>query len=451
MTEKASFGAMSHVGQVRTKNDDAWYAAPDDGVDAVLQASRGILYAVADGVGGEKGGDRASLTALRTLSRTVYGFYAAEPEELLREGIEAANRQVRAEAEQDSTLRGMATTLTAVLVRDDAAYLAHVGDSRAYRLRGRELKQLSRDHKRVTELVDSGALTPQEAADHPDAHVITRAIGYKEAVDVDIERVSLRRGDRLLLCSDGLYDMVGDGRIRDALTAAREPRHAAEALIQLANDEGGEDNITVMVVDPLASASWVALTGKRRRALASAALVSGVVLALFVSTLGKGIFTGPAAATATATAIERIGNGTATVPPDGPSGLQAEPAPSEPIAATLAPTQPVTPTAEATATVPASNTLASTEPVVRFYANNKRNTLVLDKGDQCAKVMWYTETGRPTNFKLSLTRQQWRVEGSSGEDTVCLFDQEQKRELQLKYTNPSGKEVTLTVMIQRAP
>lgn len=447
MTAKASFGAMSHLGQVRTKNDDAWYAAPDDGVDAVLQASRGILYAVADGVGGEKGGDRASLTALRTLSRTVYGSHAAEPEVLLREGIVAANRQVRAEAEQDPTLRGMATTLTAVLVRGDVAYLAHVGDSRAYRLRGRELKQLSRDHKRVTELVDSGALTPQEAADHPDAHVITRAIGYKEAVDVDIERVSLRRGDRLLLCSDGLYDMVGDGRIRDALTAAREPRHAAEALIQLANDAGGEDNVTVIVADTLEPRIGIPPILSRRIALATLA-GSGAILVATISLLiaPRLLSIGGSGAQDTTTAMPAILARSIT---PTPTSTQT-PTPSLTPTTTGTPTRTGTPTETATpsSAAPAGTTTKLSDVVVRFYAKDNRTTI--GRGDTFTSVIWNTDSGKPTDVQLERLGRPIKPVRQSGSEVACFYDaNEPKMEFRLRYRKPNGEQVTLAVDIVR--
>jgi protein phosphatase len=225
-------GAATDVGRVREGNEDAY----------LLDDAMGLM-AVADGMGGHRAGEVASVTALEALRAAIT---SGRP---LRESIEDANQAVFAKAQTDTNLRGMGTTLTAgTLVAGGTVLVGHVGDSRAYLLHDGELRQVTEDHSLVEELVREGRLTADEAAVHPQRSIITRALGVDASVEVDVYPVELAPGDRLLLCSDGLTGMVQPDIIAATLRREDDPARAAAQLIDAANQAGGEDNITVVVV-----------------------------------------------------------------------------------------------------------------------------------------------------------------------------------------------------------
>lgn len=231
--------AGSDVGRVREGNEDSYYVGE-------------TVFAVADGMGGHQAGEVASETALEPLA-TVDGrdFDSAEDADVaLAEALRVANSQVVSKAERNPDLRGMGTTLTAVLIRDDALHIAHVGDSRAYLLRHAEpIRQLTTDHTLVERLIQEGRLSREDAATHPQRNVITRAIGNEHAVDVDtLLPLPLQDGDQVLLCSDGLTGPVADGDIARILDSTEEGEEAVAGLIAAANDAGGPDNITVVLL-----------------------------------------------------------------------------------------------------------------------------------------------------------------------------------------------------------
>lgn len=230
-------GAATDVGRVRRANEDAFMAqAP--------------LFAVADGMGGHQGGEVASRLALEALAHVADGPGPDEdtaPD--LAKTVREANRAVLERASSDPGLAGMGTTLTAVLAADDRIFLAHVGDSRAYLLREGELSRLTKDHTVVERLVDQGRLTSEEAAMHPQRHIVTNALGVDQDVQVDESTYEVLPGDRLLLCSDGLTGMVPEVDIVRMLTEETDPQAAADALVAAANEAGGQDNITVVVLD----------------------------------------------------------------------------------------------------------------------------------------------------------------------------------------------------------
>jgi protein phosphatase len=226
-------GAATDVGRVRDGNEDAYLV--DDAMG---------LVAVADGIGGHRAGEVASATAIEALRAAITSGRT------LREAIEDANAAVFAKAQTDMNLRGMGTTLTAgTLVAGNTVLLGHVGDSRAYLLHDGELRQVTVDHSLVEELVQEGRLTADEAAVHPQRSIITRSIGTDAAVDVDVYPVELTPGDRLVLCSDGLTDMVHTDDIGAIVRREDDPTRAATALVDAANQAGGVDNITVVVVE----------------------------------------------------------------------------------------------------------------------------------------------------------------------------------------------------------
>ncbi|MGH9101761.1 MAG: Stp1/IreP family PP2C-type Ser/Thr phosphatase, partial [Acidimicrobiales bacterium] len=236
MTE-VRWGVATDVGRVRTTNQDRALAAA-------------TLFAVADGMGGHQGGEVAAELAVRTLGDR---FFQDPTESGLREAVRAANAAVWERGQADAALRGMGTTLTAVAVVGDPPEerleLVNVGDSRTYLLRGDRLLQLTNDHSLVEEMVRNGEISPAEAAVHPGRHILTRAIGERPDVDIDAWLLVPATGDRLLLCSDGLINEVQDREMAELVRRSRDPQGASEALVARATDNGGSDNITVVVVE----------------------------------------------------------------------------------------------------------------------------------------------------------------------------------------------------------
>jgi protein phosphatase len=223
---------LTDTGRRRRHNEDAFVAEPP-------------LFAVADGMGGAQAGELASSLAAAALkdSQEPGGGGEGRVDEL----IQQANRRVYERQSQDAAASGMGTTMTVALVEDGRVAFGHVGDSRAYLIRGGALEQLTEDHSLVAELVRSGKLSPEEAEGHPQRSVITRALGTDPDVDVDTFSVETKPGDLFLICSDGLTTMVDDETILDEVARNRHDlKSAAKALVRAANKGGGEDNITVV-------------------------------------------------------------------------------------------------------------------------------------------------------------------------------------------------------------
>jgi PPM family protein phosphatase len=220
------------TGRQRNANEDSLFTRPP-------------LFVVADGMGGAQAGEVASKTAAESFDRELP---QAPPERVLRETIEAANRTIHERARNDPDLAGMGTTITAAIVDLDSEEVAigHVGDSRAYRLRGGQLERLTRDHSLVEEMRRKGQLTDAQAADHPQRSIITRALGPEPEVEVDLQTVPAQAGDVFLICSDGLTTMLGDEQIAKLLGRATSMQSAVRALVDEANRAGGRDNITVL-------------------------------------------------------------------------------------------------------------------------------------------------------------------------------------------------------------
>ena len=221
---------LSHPGRKRRRNEDAWVCDPP-------------LFAVADGMGGARGGEIASRVAATALGESVDG----NGEQRVVALIQQANRQVYDRAREDSDASGMGTTITVALFENGVVSIGHVGDSRAYLIRDGQLDQLTEDHSLVAELVRTGRLSPEEAETHPQRSVITRALGTDPDVDVDSFSVEARPGDVFLICSDGLTSMVGDETILQLVENGRADFDGvAKELVGAANRSGGEDNITVV-------------------------------------------------------------------------------------------------------------------------------------------------------------------------------------------------------------
>jgi PPM family protein phosphatase len=256
------FAAATDVGRMRKNNEDSYL-------------SQQPVAAVADGMGGHSAGEVASAIAIEELAalrdRGPWEHETAATDDL-KQAILRANRRIREMAASDRKLNGMGTTLVALLEDGDLVHLANIGDSRGYLLRQGELSQVTVDHSLVQELVDDGRLSPEDAERHPQRSVITRALGIEPEVEFDLFTYKLQIGDRLLLCSDGLSDVVEPTQIRNVLLRVRNPQRAARQLVAVANEQGGPDNITVIVVDAIDESTVEVEDGDRTGDLATGAL-----------------------------------------------------------------------------------------------------------------------------------------------------------------------------------
>jgi protein phosphatase len=231
MLRVAEQAFRTDTGRQRTANEDSLYA-------------RAPLFAVADGMGGAQAGEVASRIAAEAFEPAERS--GESPEVFLRTIAEAANARIHSLAQEDESHSGMGTTLTAALVEGDEVSIAHVGDSRAYLFRDGQLRMLTSDHSLVEELRRQGRLTDEQAEDHPQRSIITRALGPEDDVEVDTLTLSARPGDLFLICSDGLTTMVKDDQIAETLASAYTLDDAVSRLVREANEAGGRDNITVV-------------------------------------------------------------------------------------------------------------------------------------------------------------------------------------------------------------
>jgi serine/threonine protein phosphatase PrpC len=238
------YGAASHIGMVREQNEDAYALEPEAG-----------LFVVSDGMGGHQGGEMASRIVVQdlvpVLEVAVARLRRGHPRtirRLLHRHVAQQSREVLLEAHSESGYKDMGATVVLALFHRDRAYIANLGDSRAYRLRQGRLRQLSQDHSVVAELVEQGHITPTEAETHEEGNVITRYIGMETRARPSVCSFSLRPGDRILLCTDGLTDMVEEGVIAQTLNTEQDCQAACDRLIGLANDGGGVDNTTVVLL-----------------------------------------------------------------------------------------------------------------------------------------------------------------------------------------------------------
>jgi len=236
---KLKWGASTDVGMVRQQNEDSFLAEE-------------TLFVVADGMGGHNAGEVASALAVTTLKAGAR--LGIDTTEDFRELVQQANSAIYTASLDDSTQSGMGTTVTALSIvegEEPRVLVANVGDSRAYLWRSGALSRLSVDHSYVQELVNEGIITPEAARVHPRRNIVTRALGIDRSVMVDVFTHFVRTGDRIVLCSDGLVDEVADNEIARVLGQHTDPQETAEALVMVANTNGGRDNTTVIVVDVL--------------------------------------------------------------------------------------------------------------------------------------------------------------------------------------------------------
>ncbi len=285
-------GSATDVGRVRSINQD-------------MPLERPNLYAIADGMGGHVGGEVAARVAVETLDQA----FGREPTVTgLRDAFSEANAAVWHESQINADLRGMGTTLTAVALvagndGQDALALANVGDSRAYVYSDGRLVQVTADHSLAEERMRHGEITEAEAAVHPQRHILTRALGVSSDVQTDMWELELRTGDRVLLCSDGLSNEVGMDEMAGILGEVRDPEEAAGRLVDVANEHGGADNITVIIVDVQVGEDGPDGASKVTPIGASTAAIT------------------IASATAATAAVPAVPNGTAPTPEEpGPDG-----------------------------------------------------------------------------------------------------------------------------------
>ncbi len=248
---KVVSAGLTDVGRKRNHNEDSFL------IDDELQ-----LYVVADGMGGHAGGGTASRIAVETIDKelrrardsrdnpfvTAPNLQDALLPDALRTAVERACLAIFTTAQEDPRLSGMGTTVISLVVRDNLAFFAHVGDSRAYLVRGPLIQQISEDHTLVNEQIKAGMITPEEAKHSRYKNIITRSVGFEEEVQVDVMGVVAEPGDVFLLCSDGLANMVEDRELHEVVQATGNFADIPKRLIDLANERGGDDNITVIVV-----------------------------------------------------------------------------------------------------------------------------------------------------------------------------------------------------------
>ncbi len=207
------------------------------------------LFLVADGMGGHNAGDYASRLAVETIVERSSGSLETNPLRVLDEAVQSANGLVRKRAQETPELQGMGTTVVAAVIDGRELYVANVGDSRLYIVNSGEIRQITKDHSWVEEMVRRGGIGKAEARNHPDKNIITRAVGAEETVRIDFFQVLLQEGDVILMCTDGLTNMLEDEEIRMTLDGARDIVEKAEGLVRAANERGGRDNISVVLIE----------------------------------------------------------------------------------------------------------------------------------------------------------------------------------------------------------
>lgn len=227
------WATATHQGMVRDTNEDSVFPGSSG------ESDDDVLVIVADGMGGHVAGEVASRLAVNA---------AASSEVEVVDKVAAGNRAIREEVARDPGLEGMGTTMTLLRIKNDVASIGHIGDSRAYLLRDNEMRQLTEDHTVAAEYVAQGQLSAEEAATHPQRHMLVRTLGLTRFVNVDEIDIDLSQGDRILLCSDGLTEMVSDAHISKTLSEGT-PDEVVWRLVEMANDAGGVDNISVVIVD----------------------------------------------------------------------------------------------------------------------------------------------------------------------------------------------------------
>lgn len=243
--------SISDIGRKRERNEDSYLVCDDLG-----------LFVVADGMGGHSGGEFASKLAIQTIEEvmrsmtedpeaTVIAGMGGDIDEYglrLKYAIQVASEKIFDQSVYDTSLRGMGTTTVALLFEEDRVFVANVGDSRAYLLRGGKFEQITEDHSLVGEQIRAGLIDKKDARNHKFKNIITRSVGFQDQVDIDLSHLKLQDGDRFLLCTDGLTNYVQDYEIQEFLSKGPLPA-IGEKLVALANDRGGDDNVTLILIE----------------------------------------------------------------------------------------------------------------------------------------------------------------------------------------------------------
>lgn len=237
--------SITDVGEKRELNQDYIYTSE------MPVGNLPNLFLVADGMGGHNAGDYASRYTVEHVVLDIENSMETDPKKLIQHAIEKANTYVYEKAKENPDMAGMGTTIVAAVCLDDELLVANVGDSRLYLIND-EIRQITVDHSLVEEMVRMGGLDRSAARSHPDKNIITRAVGVKEKVEIDFFRIALLRDDTILLCSDGLSNMVEDEQIRLIVNGQRDIVEKTQELVKCANENGGNDNISVVLVEPFA-------------------------------------------------------------------------------------------------------------------------------------------------------------------------------------------------------
>ncbi len=238
-------GVSSDIGKLRDINQDSYYCSKTKGFP---------LFVVADGMGGHNAGEVASLLAIETikknllLNKQVLENSDMDVTEFIIDTLKKANKQILNKAKSKIDLNGMGTTVTLAYIMEGKLHIGHIGDSRAYLLREKQLKQLTQDHSLVAELVRNGTISKQEAINHPQKNVITRALGTDPEVEIDIITQNIIKDDIILLCTDGLTNMVNDSELKNIILSDYDIQEVCNNLIKVANNSGGIDNTTVLLI-----------------------------------------------------------------------------------------------------------------------------------------------------------------------------------------------------------
>lgn len=238
--------SMTHIGRRRETNQDYMFTSE------TAVGNLPNLFLVADGMGGHAAGDYASRFTVEKIVEHVEQSKQNEPVAVIKQAVDYANRLLLQEANADASKMGMGTTIVAATCQGDKLYTANVGDSRLYVVNQEQIIQITRDHSLVQEMVRLGEMDMADAKEHPDKNIITRAIGVKAEVAVDFFETKVAKGDTILMCSDGLSNMIEDEDIKRVVLGQRDIVEKAERLVEIANENGGKDNITVVLIEPFA-------------------------------------------------------------------------------------------------------------------------------------------------------------------------------------------------------
>lgn len=241
--------SITDIGKKRKLNQDYVFASE------VPIGNLPNIFIVADGMGGHKAGDYASKYTVETIKEEIERSFEKNPVKIMGKAIETANEHIRQKASEEEALSGMGTTVVAATcLNEKYLEVANVGDSRLYVVNDKKIEQITRDHSLVEEMVRMGGIDRASARRHPDKNIITRAVGAKDTVEVDFFHVELKQGDLVLMCSDGLTNMLEDEEIHQILGARGSVEEKAEELVQAANENGGRDNIAVVIIEPFTDA-----------------------------------------------------------------------------------------------------------------------------------------------------------------------------------------------------